>query len=271
MLIKVQKIALFKMGDGTKVSQLVTTSTGIQLSMDKHGNLKTGLDSEDEARLEPLLGLNAGDLKRPPRIPKAGYSSFWDTFMIMLPARTLTLDTDLPEDELQYKALMVMGKLVATSVADQQTKPDARYVLLNEETEAKAKVTANSFKKQAYQLIGKWTQADFSNFLFVWGFDATHATVDPRSMDQDGMSLAVDELIEEDAQEFLKVAKDASLKIKAKVGELLRAGILESRSGGFAYEGGMIARDLEEAVTFLEDKINSVRVAAMYKELKERK
>lgn len=125
---------------GTKfmIEALVNERTGLR---------DTGLSKEDEVRLGNELG---EDLS-----PK---SEFWDTQAgkVALEDKEHKFSTENPKDQL-FISLLKANKYVANSEQEfrEGKYPDAKYIIYNQESEAKAKLGRIETKRRAYAKLDK--------------------------------------------------------------------------------------------------------------------
>jgi len=122
------------------------------------GLLHTGITIEEADRLADAMH----------KEPKSLYpsSEFWNNYYIRVESNDVHLDTSRPEDELKYLFLK-SHKWVQNGFTD--INPQARYILINFETEAKEFNKVSRDKRRAMKEFDKLSTADMKKVLRLYG------------------------------------------------------------------------------------------------------
>lgn len=227
--------------------------TQVGASVSKRGHFATGLTLEEQAYLEPELGLEKGQLSSIiPDMENAEKvrNCYWlqrRAFMEIPVHKPRILDLGVALDYLHFKVISQL-KTVEVGMSAYNANPEAEYVMIKESDVVKEKYTSISSKKKAYQAIAAWTTANYSDYLFAQGQD-------PRHLSPDALEGQVGEAIEKNPDYFLKQVQDATYKEKVLIGEWVRLGAIIQRGKSYTtLEGAPLASSLEEMVDFLSDK-----------------
>jgi len=258
-IVKVKRAK--KNGWGSNVLKAFTgarTRLGVQI--DRYGNQVTGLTKDDESRLEEAMGFEKGHLKKGSVAGLVPQVNFWTTFTVdFIDTDTLILDTSIPEHELQYKVLMSRTD-IAKDLNDLKNKPNALFVLFNDDEEAEKANVRGKSKRLAYTIFEGLSPEDMRNMLLLYGEtsdSSSNAVVENK----------LEKYMEDDYAKFVQTANDSNLKDKVFITKLQKAGIIRKSGQQFIEEGTgeHLAYSLDEFVTFLKDKKNQGKVV-QYKE-----
>lgn len=253
MIIKVKRA---KAHGWTNLKSYAGAKTRIGCPLDSFGKNVTGLTKDDEERLERELSLDTGTLSR--------NSPFWDTFFVDIDGVSLTLDTESPEHELWYKFLCAQKK-VAKSMGELKTNARAIFVMYNEDDEAAKENKRGKNKRLAYKLFDELSTNDMKNVLLLFGDIAD-------STSPDMIEKKLSDILEDDPALFLATASDKNLKSKVFILELVKSGLLTKKGSAFIdpISEDILAFDMENMVSFIEDKRNNGKVIQLKTELKNR-
>lgn len=258
-VIKVKRAKKNGWGSNTLKSYAgARTRVGVQI--DRYGNQDTGLTREDEARLEEAMGFEKGYLRKGSVAGLVPMVNYWTTFTVdMLDTDTITLDTSMPEDEIKYKVLLARND-VAKDLNDLKTKPNALFVLFNDDDEAEKANVRGKAKRLAGALFDSLSPDDMRNLLLLYGESSetnSNAVVESK----------LEKYMEDNYGKFLELAKDSDLKDKVFIAKLQKAGIIRKSGQQYVEEGTNehLAYTLDEFVTFLKDKKNNIKLL-QYKE-----
>ena len=202
----------------------------------ENGSRYTGLTKEDEKRLSEELGW---DLK-----PNA---EFWDTFFIRMTDDDLHLNVNDPYDELKYLFLK-SHKDIQESLKDK--KAGARYVIFNEDEEAKEDNKRNKLKRRAIKEFDKLSSTDIRRALRLYGYKA-----DTMSAEQAEAKLY--SIVEDSPQKFIDIWVDNSTRDTQFIVEAaLSKNILRKNRNIYSYGTEPVGHGIEEAIAYLDDKKN---------------
>lgn len=221
------------------------------------GKLATGLDSEDEARLGSLLGVD---------LIATEANKYWNNFKVKLEDKTMIFDTKIPIQELQIK-LMRASKYVANSQKeyDEGKWPHAKYVIYDEKQETEKQAKTAEVKAKANELFSKLTHSKRLDLLKVFGRDANNST-------EEFSYAKLYEIVEDDPKRFIEVAsmKPDEIKTKALIFDLENKGILRTKGTAYLYNDQQIGFDYESTVDYLLNPKNQELFIKLTDDLKAR-
>jgi hypothetical protein len=199
----------------------------------RSGVIYTGLEHDDLLReeLEKALGL---DLK-----PS---SSFWDTFYVFLTDKNVHLDTDDNENKLKYYFLKG-HKDVSFGYNDK--KPNAKYVLLQAEEEAKEQNSKTRIKRRAITEFDKLTVDQMRKALRLYGYNSTNTSAEV-------VESTLFKLVEEDPNKFLLVWVDNNDKdTQFLIEEACSKGIMTKSKSTYKYGTDIIGNNIYDVIDYL--------------------
>jgi hypothetical protein len=203
----------------------------------------TGLTAEDETRLEKALGLNTGELARASR--------YWKEYAVTIPEDGLELDTSFAPDELKFKILS-QSNLVATSLSQLNSMPDADFVMTNDDQEADAKNKKREAKKKAYAKLENMSHEDYCDYLRAKGNKGVETLSPQRIRD------LVETDAEDNAKAFLAFLNDPHYKDKLFIAELVQHGLMRLQGTRY-YEAGSnltFGSNIEQVIDYLTSTKN---------------
>jgi hypothetical protein len=219
-------------------------------SIDRFGRKVTGLNPEDQVRLEEALGFDPGFL--------APNSKYWKDFFVQISDKGLTLDTNDPFQELQYLYLKRSNK-IAKSL--KSIPPSAIAVMYSEEEEAKVSNLSRGIRTKAFTTFGKMSHDDMKKILVMYGKRAVD------SMANDVIEDTLGAEIDLNPGKFLTIVSDPLIENKLFLTGLLNKGVIKKIGNVYKYGEVTLGSDLDESVKFLGDKTNQPILLAL-KELK---
>lgn len=200
----------------------------------RSGSLADVLTRDEKDYLEYVLGLDSNALS----VYKKD-DNFWSTAnpngisTVVLEKRSNYLNLADPVDYIKYKILLANKDRIAASVQELQDHPKAtyEYVIVSEKDTNKLATTKLSIRKQAYKILGKY-EDDYDVLKFIV------ETIDGRPIMAntkiDLLQVKADEIIQNNANLFVKIASDKLLDTKVLIKKALNAGIISKR-GDFLY------------------------------------
>jgi hypothetical protein len=218
----------------------------------KTGNLATGLTAEDEKYYSQFF---PGESLIPTFNPEEPHK-FWESerFQIKLPNYTVIFDDKIPLQALQIKVLKT-SKYVANSMREvlDGLCPDATHVIFDENEEIEGKAKKIEIKNTAVDIVSKMTLEEKINIIQI---------IDNKSLRHQStnfVTVAIDEIIENKAEQFVKVARmdKATLYLQAVILEAIHRGTLRKEQGGsIMYMDEKLGFDLDSTVEYLNNPDN---------------
>tara|TARA_X000001388_G_scaffold75724_3_gene71196 strand:- start:620 stop:1465 length:846 start_codon:yes stop_codon:yes gene_type:complete len=207
------------------------------------GVLNTGLNEEDELRLENKMNMSPGTLSR--------YNKdYWNMFKVDVPSEGLQLHLDNPEDELKYLVLRSHQR-VANSEMERFDTPFAEYVMTSDEQEAKMENKKSKLKRKAYKVFSAMNTAEMKDVLKVMGKRAGNdASVD-------FVESQLDKIVSDNPQEFLTTVEDPTFKMRAFIDDCVSARVLVKNGTKYVLPGGdVVGYTLEQTIEYLQNPDN---------------
>lgn len=199
----------------------------------RSGRLYTGLNKEDQKRLEEALGFDL----RPG-------SDFWDTFRVRVSGDDVILDTSDPMDELKYLFLKA-HKRVKNGLDD--VKPTANYVLVNKEEEAQKTNEYARTKRKAYKEFDKMSFKDMRKALRILGQNSNN-------VGDEVVEARLNEFIENAPSKFLeKWTDNKSRNTEFLIKEAISSNVIRRNKNVYKYGSDVIGHSMQEAVDYIDN------------------
>lgn len=218
---------------------------------DKFGSRITGLSKEDEVRLGDIFKVDLNSV-----------APFWDDYKVIIGSKGLTLNTDKPEDELKYLLLKAHYR-VRESVND-MSKPNADYVIVNEEIEADSQLNKADVRIKAYTTFANLTSDQKADILRLYPSYTRTDNVSPKVIEAKLLSE-----MEKDFAKFNRLTEDANRDMKVFLKDLVSANILTKNRNAYKYGNDVLGHNDETTIEFLNDPENQSLKVSLMKELKE--
>lgn len=215
------------------------------------GAYATGLTPEEAEKYGKLTGFDLSD-----KFSALEPHPFWSTqpARIKLPNQTIIFNDEKPMDFIKIKNLKA-SKFVANSLKDYEEGkyPDALFIIHDESEEIEVKATKIQRKNKCIAIAAKMSLEEQVNVIQI---------IDNKSMkgrSQNFVSVALDKVIEENPNEFIRLCKmdKAEVHIRATILEAIYRNILTKESGAIYYMGERLANDYEECVQWFIDPQNA--------------
>jgi hypothetical protein len=206
----------------------------------RSGQVYTGLTPEDEKRFEKVLRYKEGELAN-------HNSAFWNNFHIRSYGKDIYLDLDNALDELKYTFLK-NHKDVKNGIADM--KANAKYILINQETEAEEANKFGRVKRRALKEFDRLTPTEIRQALRIFGHNAD-------SLSAEAAEAKLMEIVEGNPEKFIEKwvnnqTKDTEALIKTAVSK----NILRKNKTVYKYGTDVIGYTLEDAIDYIDNPIN---------------
>lgn len=206
------------------------------------GGYATGLTDEEAIEYGKKLGVDLGRTYDPTIA-----HPYWSTkpAMIKLENAPMFFDDTKPQDFVKIKNLKA-SKFVANSLAEKDKWPEATHVMFDEADEVKVKATKVQIRNNCYALAAKMTADDKINIIQILG------NKNARGRSNEYLDVTIDELIEEDAEQFMKYAKmdNREASVRSVLLFAISKGVLTKEGNSIYYMGERIGFDMDEAVAW---------------------
>lgn len=203
-------------------------TTDYCLPVDKNGNLMNPFASkEEQSWLEKALDTDLNIYK-----PK---DNFWKKRKVRLGKDDRRLNLNNPKDYIDWLILKMNKNFIAPDGDSVKKKATYRYGLFSEEFETQTVVRHADRKKLAYKaatrLEDKGKEA-MVNFLKVYGHRVTAESK------FEFLVAAIDKIIEDDIEGFLKIVDDKEYELKLLVSNAVEVGAVHKKGRLYFLPGG---------------------------------
>ena len=214
----------------------------------RSGRYYTGLTAENAERLGKILGLELS--------PNSDYWVEWPG--IRVGAKDIYLNTDDPMDELRYLFLK-NHKNVAGSIFER--KPNARYVLINKEEEAKQSNVFSKLKRRASREFDKLSQEDIRRCLRLFGHNASN-------MGNEQAENQLFDIVDANPQKFVDLWVDNKNRDTEFIVETaISKNIIRKTKNVYRYGTDIIGHSMDDTVAYLLDPKNQDLKMAIMSEI----
>ncbi len=217
----------------------------------KNGNYANVLTDLEKEGLEDLMGLKNNALS----IYKKE-DNYWDKVNIKLPKEGATFKLSDPDDYIKVKVLESYTDLIATSIAEYNTKRKATYkfMIVRPEEESKIQSITVDIKQEAYMSFGKIADSNelMEDLLSMYGIAPA------KNSSKNFLKSEIGKRIEQNPKKFLTIIKDSNYKIKVLLKRAVSEKIIQMSGGLYrTIEGESIASqgdkaDFAGAIRFLK-------------------
>lgn len=218
---------------------------------DRFGSRITGLTLEDAERLGSIFKADLNPA-----------SPFWDDYKVIIGSKGLTLDTTKAEDELKY-LLLKSHYRVKESVND-TSKPNADYVIVNEEIEAKSQLSKADVRIKAYATFASLTPSQKADILRLYPSYTRTDNVSPEVIE----AKLLQEM-EKDFAKFNRFTEDSNRDMKVFLKDLVSANILTKNRNAYKYGNDVLGHNDEATIEFINEPENQSLKLSLMKELKD--
>lgn len=256
MLVEVRPITI-KKWHGKKgqeaFSQPITFEALYDIGLGKYA---TGLNEKEQKSLEKSTGYDLS-----PEFDPDNPHPFWstNTARVKLGNKTTIFDTEKNLDFIRVKMLKA-NNLVANSMKEYEDGeyPEAIFVIYDENEEVRAKATKIQRKNKARKLAGAMSVDERINIIQILNGKSL------RKNSPDFVDVAIEEIVVEDTNEFIKWAEmdKSDTYIRASILECIHRNILTKEGNAIYYMGDRIADTLDDACAYFSDP-NNQKLKAM--------
>lgn len=220
---------------------------------DRQGNLVKGLSLDEQKKYLPnILGIGPAD---------PGWSNavrrFYAELTIEVPQNGVELDISMDEDgepvaPLDYVKFR-FAALHPHVAEDQDTAGvGTRYYFFDPAKDERIRVAETRQRKDAYKALILVCEDEnkMDQVLQAYGKRTAQKS-------QDQKELMLEDLMDEDPNEFIRVCEDKNLEFLALINECLDESVLRKSGNTYLYGDEVLGEDLEQTVRHLKLKRNS--------------
>lgn len=220
---------------------------------DRQGNLVKGLSMEEQKKLLPnILGIGPAD---------PGWSNavrrFYAELTIEVPQSGVELDISMDENgepvaPLDYVKFRFAALHPHVAEEEDNQHIGSRYYFFDPAKDEQIRVAETRQRKDAYKalILVCEDEKKMDQVLQAYG-----KRIDKKSRDQ--KELMVEELMDENPNEFIRVCEDKDLEFIALINECLDIEVLRKSGNTYLYGDEVLGEDLEQTVRHLKLKRNS--------------
>lgn len=221
----------------------------------------TGLSEQERLELQNSTGYDLSDdynVETP--------HPFWNskTAQVELPYRTTIFNMANPLHRIKV-GILKASKFVANSQKelDEGLFPHAQFVIFDEKTESDVKAGRIQKKRKANTIAMNLSNEEKANIIQILSKKSL------RNQSQNYLDVEIDSLIENDIDEFLRVAEMDKKDVynRATVLEAIHKNVLQKEGSAVLYMGDRIGFNLDEAVKYFSDPENQQLKALVLEKL----
>lgn len=234
----------------------------------------SGLSKEDEKKYLPdIVGVGPDDPSFTQKVRE-----YWATLTIPVPMIGTILDVTTDENGEPFSTNLEdwikfqwakKHKLVAMNEKEMKEDPRKQYYIYNPEDEINRQNQELQVKMKADAAFIKVLQS--KDIDRVKSIIRIMDVINPDNLTDKAAQNKLYQLKEDKPQEFLVVATDKKLEVKAQIQELINQEILRKVGGQIIYIDQVIGETINDAVAWYTDARNSQTVADLKAKLKEMK
>ena len=253
--MSVKTVYLFRRENTTNLPDdvYVEAKRRIGSVFDKNGSLLKGLSLDEQKKYLPsIIGISPND---------PGWSNavrrFYAELTIEVPQNGIELDITMNEEGEPIAPLdFVKFRFAALHphVAEEEDSnvTNTRYYFFDPKKDEEIRVAETRVRKEAYKnlILVCEDEKKMDQVLAAYGKQAAKYSKDQKE-------LMLEDLMDEDAVEFNRIAKDKNLEYVALINECIDASVLRKAGNMYLYGDETIGEDLEQAIRHLKLKRNS--------------
>lgn len=220
---------------------------------DKQGNLLKGLSLDEQKNILPsVIGMSAND----PNWSNA-VRRFYAEMTIDVPQAGVELNISMdengePEAPLDFVKFRFAALHPHVAEAEDTNVHNTRYYFYDPKVEEEARVAETRLKKEAYKALILVCDDEKQMDLVLKA-----SGVNTNSLSKEQKELELEDLVELDPSEFIRVSKDKNIESIALINECLDTEVLRKSGNTYLYGDEVLGEDLEQTIRFLNLKRNS--------------
>ena len=217
----------------------------------KGGDILKGLTiAEQKKWLPEILGISPTE---------AGWAkqvrAYFANLTIEVPTEGVTLNISLDEEGNPINVVDYIKFRFAMDhphVSTDESSSKGRYFISDPQKEEAAAVADTRLRKDAYKQLILLGDDNDRAILVLKAFGVLTA-----GLSEQQVELELEDLLEEDPNEFIRVCTDKDLDSVALIWDCVEAGVLRKSGNTFLFGDEVLGEDMEQAIRFLKQKKNS--------------
>lgn len=217
------------------------------------GSIYTGLTAEEAKELGEKLSKDLSP-----------NSDFWKDYFVRIPENGLRLDIDSPLQRLDYLFLR-NHKDITDLGREPIERLGTRYVIVDEDRIAKREDIKNKSTIKALKFYESMTKMQKERCLRIFGINANNTS-------EEVINKRLFDIINQRTNDFIELWIDnKSRDIQWLIEEGIARRILLKKNGIYQYNGIQLGLNLAEAISYLNDPVNSEIKDALFKQIELKK
>mgnify|MGYP001331170381 CR=1 FL=1 len=182
-------------------------------------------------------------------------SEYWTNYFIRIKDDDVVLDDQEAEDKLK---LIFLRNHFEVKRSSYEPKPQAKYVLIDEEKDAEYGLKKMRAKEEAYDAKKKMTEQDIKDALRLYGERSD-------DMSQSVAEVRLTDYLERDPKRFLELwVNNKGRKTLVLIEKAIVKGVVRRTNRMYSYGTTSLGTTPNEAIAFLEDPKNQdIKLAIM--------
>lgn len=228
----------------------------------KGGDILKGITiAEQKKWLPEILGISPTEAGWAMQVKR-----YFANLTIEVPSSGVTLDISLDEEGNPINVTDYVKFRFAQAhphVSDDEGSSKGRYFISDPQKEEESKVASTRLRKEAYkELILLGDDAERA-VLVLKAFGKTTSNLSEQQRE-----LELEELLEQDYAEFIRVCTDKDLDMVALIWECIEANVLRKSGNTILFGDEVLGEDMEQTIRFLKTKKNSAMLLDIKAKLK---
>lgn len=221
------------------------------------GGYNTGIDDKTAKRLEEEIGLKEGALHN--------RAEFWKTYGLILDGKgkELTIGGGRPEDEIDYYVALAHPKIANS---EDEINTLSEYVLVDSSEINNQKAISARVEAEAMSKLVALNVKEKADVLKIYGYNVS-------AKSDDDIIVLLHEKVKDDPKGFINTLNQPGFKTKVFIKELEFYNILRLKGRAYYYNDpqNVIGNNIDETVSFLEDKNNNAILTQLKADLQKAK
>ena len=215
------------------------------------GDILKGLTiAEQKKWLPEILGISPTDPTWARQVKR-----FYANLTIDVPQEGVTLNIATDEEGNPINVMDFVKYKFALDhphVSTDQNSSRGRYFISDPQKEEAAAVSSTRHRKDAYKQLILLSEDESKALQVLKAYGVRTAGLSSAQIE-----LELEDLLEEDANEFIRVTTDKNLETVSFIWDCIEHGVLRKSGNTFLFGDEVLGDDMEQAVRFLNNKKNS--------------